>query len=86
MEDALRVASSPHDFKLLVAAEGRTSTSMEDLVDSGGRDTGAGPVTLKRPGSPGPLTGVGGPQSPASPTGPGRQRSSAPPPRPGVAA
>src|SRR5947209_1798334 len=33
MEDALRVASSPHDFKLLVAAEGRTSTSMDDLVD-----------------------------------------------------
>jgi twitching motility protein PilT len=31
MEDALQVASSPHDFKLLVAAEGRTSTSMSDL-------------------------------------------------------
>ena len=30
---APRVASSPHDFKLLVAAEGRTATSMEDLVD-----------------------------------------------------
>ena len=34
MEDALRVASSPHDFKLLVAAEGRTSTSMADLADA----------------------------------------------------
>jgi len=33
MEDALRVASSPHDFKLLVAAEGRTSTSMSDITD-----------------------------------------------------
>ena len=32
MEDALRVASSPHDFKLLVAADGRTATSMDDLV------------------------------------------------------
>jgi twitching motility protein PilT len=31
MEDALRYASSPHDFKLLVAAEGRTATSMDDL-------------------------------------------------------
>jgi twitching motility protein PilT len=31
MEDALRVASSPHDFKLLVMAEGRTSTSMQDV-------------------------------------------------------
>ena len=36
MEDALRVASSPHDFKLLVAAEGRTSTSMDDLADAAG--------------------------------------------------
>jgi twitching motility protein PilT len=32
MEDAVQVATSPHDFKLLVAAEGRTSTSMEHLV------------------------------------------------------
>jgi twitching motility protein PilT len=34
MEDALRAASSPHDFKLLVAAEGRTATSMDDLGDA----------------------------------------------------
>jgi twitching motility protein PilT len=32
MEDAVQVASSPHDFKLLVAAEGRLGTSMEDLA------------------------------------------------------
>ncbi len=38
MEDALRVATSPHDFKLLVAAEGRTATSMDDLA---GRDEAA---------------------------------------------
>ncbi|MGN6189441.1 MAG: type IV pilus twitching motility protein PilT [Conexibacter sp.] len=31
MEDAVRVATSPHDFKLLVAAEGRVATSMEDV-------------------------------------------------------
>ena len=37
LEDALRVSSSPHDLKLLIAAEGRTSTSMEDLGDAGGR-------------------------------------------------
>lgn len=36
MEDAMRVATSPHDFKLLVAAEGRLGTSMED-VGGGGR-------------------------------------------------
>jgi twitching motility protein PilT len=38
MEDALRVASSPHDFKLLVAGDGRTATSMEDLGDARGRE------------------------------------------------
>ncbi|HEV7773065.1 MAG TPA: type IV pilus twitching motility protein PilT [Conexibacter sp.] len=37
MEDAMRVATSPHDFKLLVAAEGRVSTSMEDV--GGGAET-----------------------------------------------
>src|SRR5437660_911509 len=37
MEDALRVASSPHDFKLLVAAEGRTATTMDDLDDAASR-------------------------------------------------
>jgi twitching motility protein PilT len=48
MEDALKVASSPHDFKLLVLAEGRTATSMEDLMDAGSRDGGsAGPDTLR---------------------------------------
>jgi twitching motility protein PilT len=50
MEDALRVASSPHDFKLLVSAEGRTATSMDDIVDTS--RSAAGPVTLKRPGPP----------------------------------
>jgi twitching motility protein PilT len=34
MIDALRVASSPHDFKLLVAGDGRTATSMDDLGDT----------------------------------------------------
>ncbi len=34
MDDALRLATSPHDFKLLVAAEGRTATSMDDLADA----------------------------------------------------
>ena len=59
MEDALRVASSPHDFKLLVSAEGRTATSMEDLVDAS--RISAGPVTLRRPRAP--LTPVPGPPS-----------------------
>src|ERR1700694_4737578 len=53
MEDALRVATSAHDFKLPVGAQGRTATSMEVLVVEAGRaGNAAGPVTLKRPGPP----------------------------------
>jgi twitching motility protein PilT len=37
METALRTATHPHDFKLLVAADGRKSTSMEDLDDVAAR-------------------------------------------------
>jgi twitching motility protein PilT len=32
MDEALRAATSPHDFKLLVAAEGQRSTSVEHLM------------------------------------------------------
>src|SRR5206468_12498063 len=31
IDDALRAASSPHDFKLLLAADGRRGTTMEDV-------------------------------------------------------
>jgi twitching motility protein PilT len=72
MAEALRVASSPHDFKLLVAAEGRTSTSMEDLSDTAG---GVGPATLRESAPP---------TMPPGPPGAVRVGSSAPPP--GVAA
>ncbi len=34
------VCTSPHDFKLLVAAEGRTATSMDDLDDAAGGPLG----------------------------------------------
>ncbi len=33
-DDALHVATSPHDFKLLVAADGRQGTTMDDLADA----------------------------------------------------
>jgi twitching motility protein PilT len=33
-EDAMRVASSPHDFKLLMQAEGRKGTTMEDVASA----------------------------------------------------
>jgi twitching motility protein PilT len=43
MDDALRVATSPHDFKLLVAADGKTATSMDDVrrvSEAASRDRG----------------------------------------------
>jgi twitching motility protein PilT len=61
-DDALQVASSPHDFKLLVASDGRTGTTMDDLAD-----TGQSPSRqLVRPVAPpvpvgGPPVPVGGP-------------------------
>jgi twitching motility protein PilT len=30
----VRAATSPHDFKLLVAADGRRGTTMDDLYDA----------------------------------------------------
>ena len=48
MEEALRAATHPHDFKLLVAAEGRRATSMEDVVQGereGTQPTGAPPAS-----------------------------------------
>ena len=69
MEDALRVASSPHDFKLLVAGEGRTATSMNDLAGKG--RTGAAPARAQAPAPP---------SSPPARVGSSNGRPSAPPP------
>ena len=42
-EDAMRVASSPHDFKLLMQADGRKGTTMDDVaVAASRRDSGSG--------------------------------------------
>jgi twitching motility protein PilT len=46
-EDAMRVASSPHDFKLLMQADGREGTTMEDVAQAEERREAA-----TRPGSP----------------------------------
>jgi twitching motility protein PilT len=81
MDDALRVATSPHDFKLLVAGDGRTSTSMADVGEAAARAAvagpGHGPAALPA-GSPPPP-----PRSPApavAPAGPSPNGRSAPPP------
>ncbi len=56
VEDALRVASSPHDFKLLVQADGRRGTTMEDVA-SAQEQRGEAPAgsTASQPVAP-PLT------------------------------
>jgi twitching motility protein PilT len=43
METAVQFASTPHDFKLLVAADGRRGTTMDDLNDS---ETRRAPLTV----------------------------------------
>jgi len=77
MEDALRVASSPHDFKLLVAAEGRTSTTMDDLDDRrrDEAEPGQTPPTEDGPSVPEPVS-----QHPPTAPAPANGRASAPPP------
>ena len=40
-EDAMRVASSPHDFKLLMQAEGRKGTTMDDVASAEDRRAAA---------------------------------------------
>jgi twitching motility protein PilT len=43
MEQAVQAATSPHDFKLLVAADGRRGTTMDDLAEAEAkRSTNAG--------------------------------------------
>jgi twitching motility protein PilT len=70
MEDAMRVATSPHDFKLLVAAEGRISTSMDDV--GGGRSA---PEEQREPVGvaaqpPAPSADPAPPPPPSAPSGP----------------
>jgi twitching motility protein PilT len=87
MEEAMRAASSPHDFKLLVAGEGRTATSMNDLQRSAQGGASPRPSTLHDAGptpsgaAPTPSVGpAGGPPAPASSGAPGNGRASSPPP------
>ncbi len=75
MDDALRVATSPHDFKLLVAGDGRTSTSMADVGEAAAR-------TADRDEPPVPMGAAPPPPPPpaVSAAPPGHNGHSAPPP------
>jgi twitching motility protein PilT len=72
LDDAMRVASSPHDFKLLVAADGRTATSMDDLAPTNGNGNGNGN---------GNRNGAGARAAPPSPPPAAGPPVSTPPPR-----
>jgi twitching motility protein PilT len=56
-EDAMRVATSPHDFKLLMQAEGRKGTTMDDVASAEERRGPGAPSTDAPPaGGRPPLT------------------------------
>ena len=54
-EDAMRVASNPSDFKLLMQADGRRGTTMEDVAAAEARrDTNSDPADDPSPTTPRP--------------------------------
>jgi twitching motility protein PilT len=56
-EDAMRMASSPHDFKLLMQADGRLGTTMEDVAAAEEQRVPAQPAPdSAAPGGGSPLT------------------------------
>ena len=91
IEDAMAAASSPHDFKRLVAGEGRMSTSMADLTSHEHHDV-APPAETHASAAPAPVAPapaavgpgsvapVGGPRSAAYTPAPSNGRVSSPPP------
>jgi twitching motility protein PilT len=69
-EDALRAATSPHDFKLLVAADGRRATSMADVdAAAAKRPEFVHPDTQGQPGPPQGAPPRGAPPQGAPPQG-----------------
>ena len=51
MEEALKAATHPHDFKLLVASDGKRSTSFEHVSDrEGDQPNGGEPAVSGAPG------------------------------------
>jgi twitching motility protein PilT len=85
-EEAILVASSPHDFKLLIQADGRRGTTMEDVaVAESRREEATNPASA--PGAPDPHAGAASaPEHPADATDQSRRHTdpqhSHPQPRP----
>jgi twitching motility protein PilT len=66
LEDALRVASSPHDFKLLVQADGRRGTTMEDVASAQEQARRGGEPAVA-PAATGPAAAPVAPAAPSRP-------------------
>jgi twitching motility protein PilT len=62
IDDAMRVASSPHDFKLLVQADGRKGTTMDDVAAAERRREGASGEDARSAQTPGVPQTPGAPQ------------------------
>jgi twitching motility protein PilT len=70
MDEAVKASTHPHDFKLLVAAEGRRSTSMADLVPRpGAEDEPAAAPTPPNANGNGHQTAPVAPLAPVAPEG-----------------
>jgi twitching motility protein PilT len=54
MDEALRAATHPHDFKLLVASDGKRSTSVDQLMEEEPEEEIAGPQPNREPFVPMP--------------------------------
>jgi twitching motility protein PilT len=81
MEDALAASTHPHDFKLLVAAEGRTSTSMKDVEEQEAPAEPPSPAPAGD-GNGAPTAPAAPPAAPAAPPAAGPPESSPPPSAP----
>jgi twitching motility protein PilT len=84
MEEALKASSHPHDFKLLVAAEGRRSTSMDDVAPrNGSHDHESAAVSSNGHGNGQPAPeSPSAPPAPATPLAPVEPETDPPPPPP----
>ena len=68
MDDALKAATHPHDFKLLVSSDGQRHTSVESVFGGELEEEGDEPASSANGAEPA-ISGSGGPAGPAPPAG-----------------
>jgi twitching motility protein PilT len=65
-DDALRAATSPHDFKLLVEADGKRGTTMDDVAEAAEKRPGGAPSSTPAPAAPGAASAGAGAVTPGA--------------------